>query len=61
MDLRILKIASNTENNKIIDDFTHQSKNKNQINEILINFDKTLLHLLFQMLQICWIKIRLYC
>ena len=31
MDLRILEIASNTENNKIIDDFTHQSKNKNPI------------------------------
>ena len=31
MDLRILEIASNTENNKIIDDFTHQYKNKNPI------------------------------
>ena len=31
MDLRILEIASNTENNKIINDFTHQSKNKNPI------------------------------
>ena len=31
MDLRILKIASNTENNKVIDDFTHRSKNKNPI------------------------------
>ena len=31
MDLRILEIASNTENNKIIDNFTHKSKNKNQI------------------------------
>ena len=31
MDLRILEIASNTENNKVIDDFTHQSKNKNPI------------------------------
>ena len=31
MDLRILEIASNTENNKIIDNFTHQSKNKNPI------------------------------
>ena len=28
MDLRILEIASNTENNKIINSFTHQSKNK---------------------------------
>tara|TARA_B100000902_G_C26639679_1_gene588464 strand:+ start:26 stop:424 length:399 start_codon:yes stop_codon:yes gene_type:complete len=31
MDLRILEIASNTENNKILDDFTHRSKNKNPI------------------------------
>ena len=31
MDLRILKSASNTENNKVIDDFTHRSKNKNPI------------------------------
>ena len=31
MDLRILEIASNTENNKIIDNFTHRSKNKNPI------------------------------
>ena len=31
MDLKILEIASNTENNKIIDNFTHQSKNKNPI------------------------------
>jgi nitrogen fixation protein NifU and related proteins len=31
MDLRILEIASNTENNKILDNFTHQSKNKNPI------------------------------
>jgi len=31
MDLRILEIASNTENNKVIDNFTHQSKNKNPI------------------------------
>ena len=31
MDLRILEIASNTENNKVIDDFTHRSKNKNPI------------------------------
>jgi len=31
MDLRILKIASNTENNKVIDNFTHKSKNKNPI------------------------------
>ena len=29
MDLKILKIASNTENNKILDNFTHRSKNKN--------------------------------
>jgi len=31
MDLRILEIASNTENNKVINDFTHRSKNKNPI------------------------------
>ena len=31
MDLRILEIASNTENNKILDNFTHQSTNKNPI------------------------------
>ena len=31
MDLRILEIASNTENNKVIDNFTHRSKNKNSI------------------------------
>ena len=31
MDLKILEIASNTENNKIIDNFTHRSKNKNSI------------------------------
>ena len=31
MDLKILEIASNTENNKVIDNFTHRSKNKNSI------------------------------
>ena len=31
MDLRILEIASNTENQKIIDNFTHKSKNKNPL------------------------------
>ena len=31
MDLRILEIASNTENNKVIDNFTHKSKNRNSI------------------------------
>ena len=31
MDLRILQIATNTENNKVIDNFTHKSKNKNPI------------------------------
>ena len=31
MDLRILEIASNTKNNKVLDNFTHQSKNKNPI------------------------------
>ena len=29
MDLRILEIASNTENNKVLDEHTHKSKNKN--------------------------------
>ena len=31
MDLKIIEIASNTENNKVIDNFTHKSKNKNPI------------------------------
>ena len=31
MDLKILEIASNTENNKVVDNFTHKSKNKNPI------------------------------
>ena len=31
MDLRILEIASNTENNNILDKHTHKSKNKNPI------------------------------
>ena len=31
MDLRILEIASNTENNKVLDNHTHKSKNKNPI------------------------------
>ena len=31
MDLKLLKIASNTENNKVLDNFIHQSKNKNPI------------------------------
>ena len=31
MDLEILKIASNTDNNKIINDFTHKAKQKNSI------------------------------
>ena len=31
MDLRILEIASNTENSKILDKHTHKSKNKNPI------------------------------
>ena len=33
MDLRILEIASNTENNKIIDNFTHRSKNISTIKD----------------------------
>ena len=31
MDLRILEIASHTENNKMIKNFTHKSKNKNPL------------------------------
>ena len=31
MDLKILEIASHTENNKIIEDFTHKSKHKNPL------------------------------
>ena len=31
MDLKILEIASNTENNKILDKHTHKSKNKNPL------------------------------
>ena len=31
MDLRILEIASHTENNKILQNFTHKSKNKNPL------------------------------
>ena len=31
MDLRILEIASNVENHRIIENYTHQSKNKNPI------------------------------
>ena len=31
MDLKILEIASNTENHKLIKNYTHQSKNKNPL------------------------------
>ena len=31
MDLRILEIASHIENNKVIENFTHKSKNKNPL------------------------------
>ena len=31
MDLKILEIASNTENQKVIKNYTHQSKNKNPL------------------------------
>ena len=31
MDLKILEIASNTENHKVVKNYTHQSKNKNPI------------------------------
>ena len=31
MDLKILEIASHTENNKVLENFTHKSKNKNPL------------------------------
>ena len=31
MDLRILEIASHTENNKVINNYTHKSKHKNPL------------------------------
>ena len=31
MDLRLLEIASHTENNKVLENFTHKSKNKNPL------------------------------
>jgi nitrogen fixation protein NifU and related proteins len=31
MDLRILEIASHTQNNKVLENFTHKSKNKNPL------------------------------
>ena len=31
MDLRILEIASHTENNKVLENFTHESKHKNPL------------------------------
>ena len=31
MDLRLLEIASHTENNKVIENFTHKSKHKNPL------------------------------
>jgi nitrogen fixation protein NifU and related proteins len=31
MDLKILEIASHTQNNKILENFTHKSKNKNPL------------------------------
>ena len=31
MDLKILEIAAHTENNKILENFTHKSKNKNPL------------------------------
>ena len=39
MDLEILKIASNTENHKILDNFSHSSKQKNPLcgDEMLIS------------------------
>ncbi len=42
MDLRILEIASNTENNKVLDKHTHKSKNKNldEIKKFIIICEK---------------------
>ena len=31
MDIKILEIASHTENNKVLENFTHKSKNKNPL------------------------------
>ena len=31
MDLRILEIAAHTENNKIVENYTHKSKHKNPL------------------------------
>ena len=31
MDLRILEIAAHTENNKVVENYTHKSKHKNQL------------------------------
>ena len=31
MDLRILEIASHTENNKVLENYTHRHKHKNQL------------------------------
>ena len=31
MDLRILEIASHTENNKVLENYTHKTKHKNQL------------------------------
>ena len=31
MDLKILEIASHTKNNKVLENFTHKSKNKNPL------------------------------
>ena len=31
MDLRILEIAGHTENNKVVENYTHKSKHKNPI------------------------------
>ena len=48
MDLRILEIASNTENNKVLDKHTHKSKNKNPICgdemeiSLIVNNDKVI-------------------
>ena len=31
MDLRILEIAAHTENNKVVENYTHKSKHKNPL------------------------------
>ena len=61
MDLKILEIASNTENHKVVKNHTHSSKNKNPICgdeiEIKSSIFFTLLDLYFKTLYLEFIKI----